>query len=103
MHFMANKTPSTEKTFKISQLEEIENLDDKDLFLVSDYEGGKCYTKKLTMKKLLGVIANNPDLIQFILDQQSELDEQIKNKVDDKVEQAFDIRTIDGGNATSVP
>lgn len=55
------------------------------------------------MKKLLGVIANNPDLIQFILDQQGELDEQIKNKVDDKVEQAFDIRTIDGGNATSMP
>ena len=94
------KTPQpVEKTFKLSQLEEIENLDDKDLFLVSDYEGGKCYTKKLTMKKLLTVIANNPELIQFILDQQGELDEQIQNKVNDKVEEAFDIQTIDGGTA----
>ena len=94
------KTPQpVEKTFKISQLEEIDNLDDKDLFLVSDYEGGKCYTKKLTMKKLLTVIANNPELIQFILDQQGELDEQIQTKVNDKVEEAFDIQTIDGGSA----
>ena len=94
------KTPQpVEKTFKISQLEEIQNLDDKDLFLVSDYEGGKCYTKKLTMKKLLNVIANNPNLIQFILDQQGELDEQIQTKVNDKVEEAFDIQTIDGGTA----
>lgn len=98
---MATKTPQpVEKTFKISQLEEIENLDDKDLFLVSDYEGGKCYTKKLTMKKLLNVVANNPELIQFILDQQGELDEQISQKVDHKVDEAFDIRTIDGGNAS---
>lgn len=96
----AKKIPQpVEKTFKISQLEEIENLDDKDLFLVSDYEGGKCYTKKLTMKKLLSVVANNPELIQFILDQQGELDEQIQNKVNDKVEEAFDIQTIDGGTA----
>ena len=94
------KTPKlAEKTFKISQLEEIENLDDKDLFLVSHSEGGKCYTKKLTMKKLLTVVANNPELIQFILDQQGELDEQIQTKVNSKVEEAFDIQTIDGGNA----
>ncbi len=97
---MATKNQqSTEKTFKISQLEEIENLDDKDLFLVSDYEGGKCYTKKLTMKKLLNVVANNPQLIQFILDQQGELEDQISQKVDHKVEEVFDINTIDGGNA----
>lgn len=97
---MAAKTlQPIQKTFKISQLEEIENLDDKDLFLVSDYEGGKCYTKKLTMKKLLNVIANNPELIQFILDQQGELDEQIQTKVDDKIEEAFAIQTINGGNA----
>lgn len=99
---MTNKTPSTEKTFKISQLKEIENIDDEDLFLVSDYENGKCYTKKLTMKKLLDAIADNPKLIDFILDQQSELDKQIKDKVEDKIEQAFDVRTIDCGNATSV-
>ena len=92
-------TQPVEKTFKISQLEEIQNLDDMDLFLVSDYVGGKCYTKKLTMKKLLNVIVNNPKLIKFILDQQGELDEQIQTKVNDKVEEAFDIQTIDGGTA----
>lgn len=65
---MAIKTSQPEKTFKISQLKEISNLDDEDLFLVSDYEGGKCYTKKLTYKMLMNKLANNPELIRFILD-----------------------------------
>ena len=97
---------SKDKTFKISQLEEISNLDDKDLFLVSDYEGGKCYTKKLTLKKFLTTIiptvVNDPSLIEKILDDQGELDEKIDEKVNTKVEEAFDIQTIDGGNANGL-
>ena len=87
-----------EKTFKISQLEEIETLDDKDLFLISDYEGGKCYTKKLTMKKLMTVMANNPSLISAILSDEI-VDEEITEKVDTKVQEALDIQIINGGDA----
>lgn len=94
-----NIQQTSEKTFKISQLKEITNLDDEDLFLVSDYEQGKCYTKKITKKALMDAFINNPDLIQLIMDQQGELDEQIQKKVDDKVEEAFTINMIDGGNA----
>ena len=83
-----------QKTFKISQLEEIQNLDDKDLFLISDYEGGKCYTKKLTMGKLLAVLAQNPDFIEKLL-----ADETVEKTIDDKVDAALKIIEINGGDA----
>ena len=83
-----------QKTFKISQLEEIQNLDEKDLFLISDYEGGKCYTKKLTMGKLLTVLAQNPDFIEKLLE-----DETVEQTISDKVDEALNIVEIDGGNA----
>lgn len=97
---------NTEKTFKISQLDEIQNLDGEDLFLVSDYEGGKCYTKKLTLSKLQSVleqaIVNNPQLIDLIMNDESEIDNKISQKVDNKVEEAFKIVQIEGGNATGI-
>jgi len=68
------------------------------LFLISDYEGGKCYTKKLTMKKLMTVMANNPSLISAILSDEI-VDEEITEKVDTKVQEALDIQIINGGDA----
>ena len=44
---------STGKGFTISELPHIENIDDADLLLVSDKEGGKYYTKSMTVKQLL--------------------------------------------------
>ena len=49
-----------EQTFKISELHSIENLDKEDLFLVSDYEGGKCYTRKITYGMLTDYLGKNP-------------------------------------------
>ncbi len=93
---MAN---NNDKTFTISQLEEIRNLDDKDLFLISDYEGGKCYTKKLTYNHLMQFISKNPTLIKKIIE-----DDSISQKIEKTVENAIsaiDITVIDGGNALS--
>ena len=95
---MANKIDEhKQKTFVISQLDEID-LDDKDLFLMTDVKGDKVYTKKLTMSHLLKYLGDNPELIQQILEQ-DQLDWKIQTKVDTKVEEAFKVTEIDGGNA----
>ena len=107
---MAN-TKTEYKTFKISQLPEIytSSIDDNDSMIITYYMGGdKHVTKRISMRKLLGVIAgnddlmnalaNNPDFINAILED-DQIDQQIGTKVDDKVKEAFDIKIIDGGNA----
>lgn len=58
---------------------------------MSDYEDGKCYTKKLTFEKLMNVLVNYPDLVNYILDKSATLDKGIETKVDEKVNEAFDI------------
>ena len=38
------------KPFKISDLPEISNISDDDLFIVSDYDAEKCTSKKMTIE-----------------------------------------------------
>lgn len=64
---MANSSNNKEeKTFKVSELSTITHLDNDDLFLMSDKENGKYYTKNLTFEKLINVISNNEFLAQAI-------------------------------------
>lgn len=44
---------------KISHLPEIKNIDSEDLFLISDYENGRCFSKKLSVGHLMDYIADN--------------------------------------------
>lgn len=97
---MAN-TKTQQNTFKISDLDEIDikHIDDKDSFLITDYNGKNKFTKRITMKKLMNVIANNKQLIQQLLED-DDLDQSIQTKVDEKIDKAtlaFD--TINGGDA----
>lgn len=48
-----NTNQTAENAFKLSQLRELENMDNEDLLLVSDYEGGKCYTRKMQVGRFL--------------------------------------------------
>ena len=56
--------------FRISELNKIENIDDNDLLIVSDNEGGRHYTKSMTIRqiteKILNSVANNPDILNAI-------------------------------------
>ena len=90
---------STEqKTFTISKLPEVERLDDEDLFLMTDKEGDKVYTRKLKLSHLVQFLGDNPDLIRQIIEQ-DELDQQIQTKVETKVDEALKITEIYGGNS----
>lgn len=40
------------KPFKISDLPKISSISDNDLLLVSDYDSGKCTSKKMTLKQI---------------------------------------------------
>lgn len=53
---MAN---TAEKVFRLSDLSAIANIDNEDLLLVSDYEGGKCYTRNMTVERFMGHISAN--------------------------------------------
>ena len=88
------------KTFKISDLDEIDihDIDDNDSFLITDYNKNKLLTKRISMKKLMKVIVENPTLIQQILSD-DEFEQSLETKVVDKVDKVMDITTIDGGNA----
>ena len=59
---------SNNKTFKVSQLTQISNIDDSDLLLVSDYDSGKCITKKMTMKQVSTFVSNavKPAIVQIV-------------------------------------
>ena len=46
-------------TFKISELPLIQNIEDEDLFLVSDYENGSCYTRKMTVKQIIDKVTES--------------------------------------------
>lgn len=75
---MANKTDKDYKVFKISDLEEvaISNIDDKDSFLITDYHNNKHFTKRISMKRLMNVIGNSPEVIRQLLADE-ELDHSI--------------------------
>lgn len=47
------------KPFKVSQLPEIDHIDEKDVLMISDFEGGKFYTKKMTTDHFMGYIGEN--------------------------------------------
>ena len=63
---MANKNDKDYKTFKISDLEEvsISNIDDKDSFVITDYNKGKHFTKRISMQRLMTVIGRSPEVIK---------------------------------------
>ncbi len=93
------KTNSISSTFKISELPEIKNLDGKDVFLISDEENGKLYTRKLSFNKLLTVLAENPDFVEKLI-ADDKLSSNIANTVNNYMESAdFDVTEINGGNA----
>lgn len=50
------------KTFKISELPAIQNIDDDDLLIVSDKEQGKFYTKQMTMRQLFDAALDAVDV-----------------------------------------
>ncbi len=45
------------KVIKVSDLEQIANIDNKDLLLISDIEGSSCISKKMTIGQLVGQIS----------------------------------------------
>lgn len=53
---------------KISELQQIENISDDDLLLVSDYDNGKCLSRKMTMQQLFNMFAQKITTNQYILD-----------------------------------
>lgn len=50
------------KTFTISQLPQIKNIDGNDLLLVSDYDSRKLTTKKMTLSQLAKYVADDQKL-----------------------------------------
>jgi len=94
---MATIQKQPEDTFKISQLRDIQNLDDQDLLLVSDYEGGKCYTRKMNvgrfMTELSERIKTNPALKAAVDESVAEamvtpgtaVEETISEKVEEQI------------------
>ena len=56
------------KQKKVSDLDSINanDIDNNDLLLVSDYNGGACISKKLTMDQLVKYIAASPSFKQMI-------------------------------------
>ena len=61
-----NKTDKDYKVFKISDLEEVKisNIDDQDSFLITDYQNGKHFTKRISIERLMKVIGNSPEVIK---------------------------------------
>lgn len=59
-----------EKPKKLSDLDQIENISGDDLFLVSDFDGGACISKKMTMSQVVGyicaAIARDPSVAETI-------------------------------------
>ena len=97
---MANKNDKKDyQVFKISDLEEVSfsNIDDKDSFLITDYHNGKHITKRISMERLMKVIGKSPEVIKQLL-----ADEELEQSIQEKVDEALNITTIDGGTATTV-
>ena len=65
-------TSSQKNGFKISGLPPIQNIDDKDLLLISDSEGGTFYSKSMSIQQLMNYIYQN-------IVQNSEIQTQIEN------------------------
>lgn len=55
-----------QSTFKISEIPQIQNIDNDDLLLVADKEGGKYYSRNMTIdqlvSKVLASVIVNPDI-----------------------------------------
>ncbi len=74
-----------EKTYKISQLPEMlsSDISGDDLFIMSDYNGGECKSKKLNFHQLNAFIASS---------------KQVKHEISAEITDA--LRILDGGSAT---
>ena len=94
-----NKTDKDYKVFKISDLEEVKisNIDDQDSFLITDYQNGKHFTKRISIERLMKVIGNSPEVIKQLL-----ADEELDQQIQEKVDEALNITIIDGGTANTV-
>lgn len=76
---------STGKGFTISELPHIENIDDADLLLVSDKEGGKYYTKSMTVKQLLqkvvAAVASSPSVMNQLKEKAADVAEEVASNI----------------------
>ena len=61
--------PPVDDHNKISHLPEIKHIDGKDLFLVSDYEHGRYYSKKLSVDHLMEYITDRiePSIVSSVI------------------------------------
>lgn len=89
-------TSSQKNGFKISGLPSIQNIDDKDLLLISDSEGGTYYSKSMSIQQLM-------DYISLNIAQNSEIQNQIKNiaesTVSDIVQNQIEEKTMNAVSA----
>lgn len=77
---------------KISELPQIRNISTDDLLLVSDYDNGKCLSRKMTMQQLvsyvIAAVANSTQIKQQIKQQvESVMETQLADKTMEVVEQ----------------
>ena len=80
------------KPFKISELPKIQNISSNDLLLVSDYDAGKCTSKKMQVQQIANYIADalKPSMSQMInAAVDKALDEAVDKAVDDAVNDAL--------------
>lgn len=90
--------------FKVSDLNEIQedSIDNADSFLITDYldeNGKKCVTKRISIGRLMNVIAKDENVLSALLADEG-LERQISSKVDEAVKEEMNIQTIDGGSAS---
>ena len=73
------------KPFKISELPKIQNISNDDLLLVSDYDAGKCTSKKMQVQQIANYIAKalKPSMSQMI-------DQAVNDAVGKAVDEAVD-------------
>lgn len=76
---MGSEAPK--KVIKVSELQQIQNIDRKDLMLVSDIEGESCISKKMTMGQLI-------DKISQAVIQSAALQQKIENVATSVAEEA---------------
>ena len=95
------------KPFKISDLPEISNISDDDLFIVSDYDAEKCTSKKMTIEQLTSYIEGKiQPLIEELIDERiaeaiSQLDIEPKvTKTLDRLDGVEDnVISVDAGSS----
>lgn len=103
--------------FKVSDLNEIQeySIDNADSFLITDYldeNGKKCVTKRISIGRLMNVIAKDENVLSTVLSCVStdpavisailadeQLEQQISSKVDEAVKEEMNILSIYGGSA----